>query len=351
MPVGEWQDPIDYDPVGPTSGDLDSVLLNVRSAGVVQTYPGVGTPDPSAEGHWDAADAAARAAVPAVDGEVPVPLRWEGGSLQVMGRQSAGYTDIDAEDWRYEATYGSRLEAVRISGTPRVPYYPETLPAGAVGVEWETPFSTLIACTADLTVFGAYPDAVADDGTDPYAGTRQSDWTNYLGILDGVTWDLDADELTVPDWDDHAPLLTVTAEDLAVASIDHTAFGYTYRIATDNFDLMPYIQAGDTPDALDAVFLTAWAEGTFGTPSAGLTAGAVFDYDSGAAALLSPGSIPSASSIWFTYQSPRYRFLYAGTAPPCRLYPRADHLGVGSGRAYPPPNTHQASARRAGAHY
>lgn len=38
-------------------------------------------------------------------------------------------------------------------------------------------------------------------------------------------------------------------------------------------------------------------------------------------------------------------------APPCRLYPRDDQLGVGSGRVWPPPKSHQASSRRAGGYY
>lgn len=38
-------------------------------------------------------------------------------------------------------------------------------------------------------------------------------------------------------------------------------------------------------------------------------------------------------------------------APPCRLYPRSDRLGVGSGRIFPPPKSHQYSPRRSGATY
>jgi len=40
-----------------------------------------------------------------------------------------------------------------------------------------------------------------------------------------------------------------------------------------------------------------------------------------------------------------------GAAPPCRLYPREDQLGVGSGRIWPPPKSHQYSPRRAGGYY
>lgn len=35
-------------------------------------------------------------------------------------------------------------------------------------------------------------------------------------------------------------------------------------------------------------------------------------------------------------------------APPCRITGRADNLGAGSGRIWPPPNTHQSSNRRGG---
>lgn len=38
-------------------------------------------------------------------------------------------------------------------------------------------------------------------------------------------------------------------------------------------------------------------------------------------------------------------------APPCRIHPREDQLGVGSGRVWPPPKSHQASPRRAGGYY
>lgn len=38
-------------------------------------------------------------------------------------------------------------------------------------------------------------------------------------------------------------------------------------------------------------------------------------------------------------------------APPCRLYPREDQLGVGSGRIWPPPKSQQFSNRRAGGYY
>lgn len=38
-------------------------------------------------------------------------------------------------------------------------------------------------------------------------------------------------------------------------------------------------------------------------------------------------------------------------APPCRLHPREDQLGVGSGRIWPPPKSQQASPRRAGGYY
>jgi hypothetical protein len=38
-------------------------------------------------------------------------------------------------------------------------------------------------------------------------------------------------------------------------------------------------------------------------------------------------------------------------APPCRIHPREDHLGAGSGRIWPPPRSHQASPRRAGGYY
>lgn len=38
-------------------------------------------------------------------------------------------------------------------------------------------------------------------------------------------------------------------------------------------------------------------------------------------------------------------------APPCRLYPREDRLGVGSGRIWPAPKSQQASPRRAGGYY
>lgn len=38
-------------------------------------------------------------------------------------------------------------------------------------------------------------------------------------------------------------------------------------------------------------------------------------------------------------------------APPCRLYPREDDLGVGSGRIYPPPRSQQRSLRRVGGYY
>lgn len=43
--------------------------------------------------------------------------------------------------------------------------------------------------------------------------------------------------------------------------------------------------------------------------------------------------------------------IVSDTAPPCRLYPREDHLGVGSGRIWPPPKSQQASPRRAGGYY
>ena len=35
-------------------------------------------------------------------------------------------------------------------------------------------------------------------------------------------------------------------------------------------------------------------------------------------------------------------------APPCRLFPREDGLGVGGGRRFPPPKSQQASSRRVG---
>lgn len=35
-------------------------------------------------------------------------------------------------------------------------------------------------------------------------------------------------------------------------------------------------------------------------------------------------------------------------APPCRIFPRADGLGVGSGRRFPPPKSQQRSGRRFG---
>lgn len=38
-------------------------------------------------------------------------------------------------------------------------------------------------------------------------------------------------------------------------------------------------------------------------------------------------------------------------APPCRLHPREDARGVGSGRIWPPPKSQQASSRRAGGYY
>lgn len=49
--------------------------------------------------------------------------------------------------------------------------------------------------------------------------------------------------------------------------------------------------------------------------------------------------------------TPRYRFIFPGAAPPCRLHPRKDSLGVGGARVFPPPQTHQASGRRAGGFY
>lgn len=41
----------------------------------------------------------------------------------------------------------------------------------------------------------------------------------------------------------------------------------------------------------------------------------------------------------------------AAVAPPCRLHPREDELGVGSGRIWPPPRSQQFSPRRAGGYY
>jgi hypothetical protein len=55
-------------------------------------------------------------------------------------------------------------------------------------------------------------------------------------------------------------------------------------------------------------------------------------------------------NVAWTYQLPRYRFLFPG-APPCRIYPRDDGLGVGAGRIFPPPTSHQRSGRRAGGYY
>lgn len=40
--------------------------------------------------------------------------------------------------------------------------------------------------------------------------------------------------------------------------------------------------------------------------------------------------------------------VYPGDAPPCRLFPRGDGLGVGSGRHFPPSKSQQRSGRRFG---
>lgn len=56
----------------------------------------------------------------------------------------------------------------------------------------------------------------------------------------------------------------------------------------------------------------------------------------------------SAASGW-PYMS--FGLVGQSVAPPCRVHPREDQLGVGSGRIWPPPRSHQASPRRAGGYY
>ena len=56
------------------------------------------------------------------------------------------------------------------------------------------------------------------------------------------------------------------------------------------------------------------------------------------------GHVLTPERVWAHYIAAKC----STVAPPCRRFPRADDLGVGGGRAYPPPRSQQRSGRRFG---
>lgn len=59
-----------------------------------------------------------------------------------------------------------------------------------------------------------------------------------------------------------------------------------------------------------------------------------------------PG-VPNELQRWRVFEA-RLEAKVRSDAPPCRLFPRADGLGVGGGRNFPPPKSRQRSSRRFG---
>lgn len=82
-------------------------------------------------------------------------------------------------------------------------------------------------------------------------------------------------------------------------------------------------------------------------PQASLTVSAPPNNVSARIYTLDYPSTPSPALNWSLLGGSGTRWItvigLGGTgAPPCRLHPRPDHLGVGSGRVWPPPGTRQA---------
>lgn len=57
-----------------------------------------------------------------------------------------------------------------------------------------------------------------------------------------------------------------------------------------------------------------------------------------------------ATHRWQIYEAEVFAVM-PGEAPPCRIFPRSDGLGVGAGRAYPPPKSQQRSPGNRGVGY
>lgn len=64
-----------------------------------------------------------------------------------------------------------------------------------------------------------------------------------------------------------------------------------------------------------------------------------------------PGEIGSAENLHEFWIVVNYITPDTFKAPPCRLYPREDELGSGSGRIFPPPRSQQSSNRVGGGSY
>lgn len=129
-------------------------------------------------------------------------------------------------------------------------------------------------------------------------------------------------------------------------------------------------RVGAIPDETNPLISTGlqpWATGT-GAPEwyklplvewyGGGMADVLAEIQPGSSAQLVLNVIPEYLST-IAYRTPRMRIYEAylvietpgSDAPPCRIYPRSDGLGVGAGRAYPPPKSQQRSPGNRGVGY
>lgn len=59
----------------------------------------------------------------------------------------------------------------------------------------------------------------------------------------------------------------------------------------------------------------------------------------------------STSYQWYVYEAQLVLTIPSVDAPPCRIFPRSDGLGIGAGRAFPPPRSQQRSPGNRGVGY
>lgn len=124
----------------------------------------------------------------------------------------------------------------------------------------------------------------------------------------------------------------------------------TVRLTRQGGDLIFGYPTGEAPTS------ASWVEVTMDASSIQLE---VFLSDPTAweLTLLAPGydsaveTVPNGIQRWNVYEARLTVLVPIFDAPPCRLHPRSDGLGVGGGRNYPPPRSQQRSLGHRGVGY